>query len=102
MASNNTNFLGIAIDTENGSKNPKINKALNASFDLLDILKFVEVTKFKLNTTMFDYFWQVVVGNTRVHLSPRILEWFGYEGDIREQKKHLLKCLEEMRLNTSN
>ncbi|ADO00369.1 hypothetical protein WIV_gp026 [Wiseana iridescent virus] len=94
MTSNNTNFLGIVIDTENGSNNPKINKALNASFDLLDIMKFVEVTKFKLNTTMFDYFWQVVVGNRRVHLSPMVLTWFGYEGEIKEQKKAFIKMLQ--------
>jgi hypothetical protein len=65
-----TNFLGVVIDTENESSNPKIRKALDKSFQLLDIMKFIEVTKFKLNMTMFDYFWQVVVGNTRVHLSP--------------------------------
>jgi hypothetical protein len=57
-----TNFLGVIIDTENGSNNPKINKALNRSYKLLDIMEFVKVTKFKLNMTMFDYFWQVVVG----------------------------------------
>ena len=89
-----TNFLGVTIDTENGSTNPKINKALNASFDLLNIIKFVEITKFKLNTIMFDYFWQVVVGNHRVHLSPMVLEWFGYEGEIKEQKKAFIKMLQ--------
>lgn len=41
------NFLGVAIDTENGSNNPKIRKALNASFNLLDITQFIKVTKFK-------------------------------------------------------
>jgi hypothetical protein len=51
-----TKFLGVTIDTENGPTNPKIQKALNKSYDLLDIMKFIEVTKFKLNTTMFDYF----------------------------------------------
>ncbi|CCV02182.1 hypothetical protein IIV25_164R [Invertebrate iridovirus 25] len=87
------NFLGVDIDTENGSSNPKIRKALNASFNLLDITQFIEVTKFKLNTTMFDYFWQVVVGNTRVHLATRVLEWFGYEGELREQKRLFLRML---------
>jgi DNA invertase Pin-like site-specific DNA recombinase len=88
-----TDFLGIKIDTENGSSNPKIRKALDKSFQLLDIMKFIEVTKFKLNMTMFDYFWQVVVGNRWVHLSPPVLDWFGYEGDIREQKKAFIKML---------
>ena len=67
---NNINFLGVKIDTENGSSNPKIRKALDKSFQLLDIMKFIEVTKFKLNMTMFDYFWQVVVGKvTGLHLN---------------------------------
>ena len=59
------NFLGVTIDTENGSSDPRVNKALNKSFHLLDIIEFIKVTKFKLNMTMFDYFWQVVVGNHR-------------------------------------
>jgi hypothetical protein len=44
-----TNFLGVTIDTENGSSNPKIRKALDKSFKLLDIMEFIKVTKFKLN-----------------------------------------------------
>jgi hypothetical protein len=58
-----TTFLGITIDTENGSSDPRIKKALNKSLDLLDITEFIKVTKIKLNMAMFDYFWQVVVGN---------------------------------------
>jgi hypothetical protein len=77
-APSTTSFLGVVIDTENGSSNPKIRKALDKSFILLDIMKFIEVTKFKLNMTMFDYFWQVVVGNQYVHLSSLVLDWFGY------------------------
>ena len=88
------NFLGVKIDTENGSNNPKIRKALDKSFQLLDIMKFIEVTKFKLNMTMFDYFWQVVVGNRRVHLAPTVLQWFGYEGEIKEQRKNFIKMLQ--------
>lgn len=59
----NTTFLGVNIDTINGPFDFKIKKALKQSASLLDIMKFIEVTKFKLNMTMFDYFWQVVVGN---------------------------------------
>ncbi|CCV02013.1 hypothetical protein IIV22A_169R [Invertebrate iridescent virus 22] len=88
-----TNFLGVTIDPENGSKNPKICKALETSFKLLDITQFIEVTKFKLNMVMFDYFWQVVVGNQYVHLVTLVFEWFGYEGEIREQKRNFIKML---------
>jgi hypothetical protein len=51
--------LGVVIDTENGPSNPKIKKALQRSFKLLDILEFINVTEFELNMVMFDYFWQV-------------------------------------------
>ncbi|CCV02042.1 hypothetical protein IIV25_024L [Invertebrate iridovirus 25] len=81
-----TNFLGIAIDTENGSNNPKINKALTCSTKLLDITQFIKVTKFKLNMVMFDYFWQVMVCNRAPHVGGAVLKWFGYEGDSSKQK----------------
>ncbi|CCV01780.1 hypothetical protein IIV22_103R [Invertebrate iridescent virus 22] len=93
MTSSTTNFLGITIDTENGSTNPKVRKALDTSFKLLDITQFIEVTKFKLNMVMFDYFWQVVVGNQCLHVSTLILNWFGYEGDYRKQKESFIKIL---------
>lgn len=59
----NTTFLGVSIDTINGPYDFKIKKALKCSASLLDITQFIQITKFKLNMTMFDYFWQVVVGN---------------------------------------
>jgi hypothetical protein len=93
IAPTTTSFLGVTIDAENGSSDPRIKKALNKSFKLLDIMEFIKVTKFKLNMAMFDYFWQVVVGNRRGHLSPTVLEWFGYEGEMKEQKKAFLKML---------
>jgi DNA-binding Lrp family transcriptional regulator len=88
-----TSFLGVVIDTENGSSNPKINKALGESFHLLDIMKFIEVTKFKLNMTMFDYFWQAVAGNTHSLITMRVFKWFGYEGEYYTQKQSFKKML---------
>jgi hypothetical protein len=95
-SSSTTSFLGVVIDIENGTSNPKIRKALDKSFSLLDIMKFIEVTKFKLNMTMFDYFWQVVVGgshNTGTLVGTRVLEWFGYEGEYKKQKQNFKKML---------
>jgi hypothetical protein len=66
---------------------------LDKSFHLLDILEFVKVTEFELNMVMFDYFWQIVVGNTRSHLTTRVLQWFGYEGDFRIQKQNFVRML---------
>ncbi|ADO00389.1 hypothetical protein WIV_gp046 [Wiseana iridescent virus] len=93
MSSSSTNFLGITINTENGTSNSKIRKALDASFKLLDIMEFVKITKFKLNMVMFDYFWQVVVGNQCSMVTTPILEWFGYEGDFRIQRQNFKRML---------
>lgn len=54
MSIQQTNFLGITIDTENGSSNPKINKALNKSLDLLDIMQFIKVLQC---LTIFGKLW---------------------------------------------
>ena len=58
-------WLGVVIDTENGSTNHKIKKALDKSYKLLDIMEFIQVTKFELNMVMFNYFWQVMIGKCR-------------------------------------
>jgi len=42
---------------------------------------------------MFDYFWQVVVGNTPGHLTRSVLEWFGYDGEFTEQKRQFIRML---------
>jgi MSV199 domain/Protein of unknown function (DUF3627) len=88
-----TSFLGVTIDVENGSSDPRIKKALDKSFKLLDIMEFIKVTKFKLNMAMFDYFWQVVVGNTSISVNTRILEWFGYDGGFKLQRQNFKKML---------
>ena len=88
-----TTFLGIKIDTINGPSDPRIVKALDQGYQLLDILKFIEVVDFKLNMVMFDYFWQVVVGNTPSLIGRSVLEWFGYEGEYFNQKKCFHTCI---------
>jgi hypothetical protein len=60
-------WLGVIINTENGPTNHKIKKALDKSYKLLDIMEFIQVTKFELNMVMFNYFWQVMIGNTRTY-----------------------------------
>lgn len=61
--STTTSFMGVVIN-EKGSTNPMIIKALAYPGSLpIDIVKFVEITEFKLNMVMFDYFWQVMVGD---------------------------------------
>jgi hypothetical protein len=88
-----TSFMGVSIN-DDGPQNLIILKALaHPSPTVLGIDKFIEVTDFKLNMIMFDYFWQVMVGNTRAHLGRRVLEWFGYEGDDKTQKRKFIEML---------
>jgi hypothetical protein len=85
-------FMGVGF-SDNGPSDPRINKALEKTYALLDIMEFIKVTKFELNEVMFDYFWQVMVGNTPIHLGRRVLEWFGYEGEIFSQKQKFVSML---------
>jgi hypothetical protein len=87
-----TLLMGVTLSKE-GPTDPRITKALNSSGSLLDIFKFVEVTEFELNKVMFDYFWQVMIGNTGRHLGTSVLEWFGYEGCYKKQKENFIKML---------
>jgi hypothetical protein len=41
-----------------------------------------KIKKWEINMTMFDYFWQVVVGNHASPLTSMTFDWFGYEGEI--------------------
>jgi len=89
----NTTFMGVTINPK-GPENLMVLKALaHPSPTVLGIIEFVEVTEFKLNMVMFDYFWQVMVGNTPTHLSRRALEWFGYEGEYSKQRQNFLSML---------
>jgi hypothetical protein len=88
-----TSFMGITIDPK-GPENVMVLKALaHPSPTILGIVEFVEVTDFKLNMIMFDYFWQVMVGNTGSAITTSVLEWFGYEGDFKIQKQNFIRML---------
>jgi hypothetical protein len=90
---NQKNFMGVVINPK-GPTNPIVLKALAyPSSTIIGIAKFVEVTDFKLNMVMFDYFWQVVVGSTSSAITTRVLEWFGYEGDFKIQKQNFIRML---------
>ncbi|ADO00397.1 hypothetical protein WIV_gp054 [Wiseana iridescent virus] len=89
----NTTFLGVNIDTINGPFDFKIKKALKRSLKLLNVVEFIKVTKFNLNLVMFDYFWQVVVGNRSTLVGRPVLEWFGYEGEYFKQRQNFKKML---------
>ena len=68
-------------------------KALNSSSKLLDIFKFIEITNFEINPIMTNWFWQIMVNNHCAHVGTVVLEWFGYEGDLRTQKRKFIDML---------
>jgi hypothetical protein len=70
--------MGISIN-ERGPSDPRIKKALDRSAKLLDIMEFIKVTRFELNEVMFDYFWQIMIGNHSHHLGAMVFGWFGYQ-----------------------
>lgn len=78
--------------------NPLIQKALNESVSLLNIFKFIEITEFELDPIMTNWFWQIMVNNHSSHLTRVILEWFGYEGEEREQKRQFIRMLKRNKI----
>ncbi|CCV02164.1 hypothetical protein IIV25_146L [Invertebrate iridovirus 25] len=42
---------------------------------------------------MFDYFWQVMIGNRCSLITTPVLEWFGYEGEFRIQRQNFKRML---------
>jgi hypothetical protein len=53
-------FLGLEV-MENGPENDLILRALGASTKYLNIKQFMDVTNFKRDPIMTDYFWQAMV-----------------------------------------
>ncbi len=39
---------------------------------------------------MTNWFWQIMVNNHCAHVGTVVLEWFGYEGDLRTQKRKFI------------
>jgi hypothetical protein len=56
-------------------------------------MEFIQETKFKLNMVMFNYFWQVMIGKCPVHLHRTVLQWFGYEGELTDQRQNFIRML---------
>ena len=71
----------------------KVTTALAHSFVKLSIQEFIEVSGFKIDTMMLNYFWQVMTKRQWVHMHPLVLEFLGYEGSIIDQRKNFTRYL---------
>jgi len=45
-----------------------------------NIFKFKEVTEFRIDLLIMNWFWQIMINNQSSHLTRVVLECFGYEG----------------------
>lgn len=57
-----------------------IKNDLNYSSSLLDIHKFIEISKFDIDPFLIDKFWFNLNNNTPIFINKDILNWMGYEG----------------------
>ena len=84
-----TTFMGCGEAVADG----KVTTALAHSFVKLSIQEFIEVSGFKIDTMMLNYFWQVMTKRQWVHMHPLVLEFLGYEGSIIDQRKNFTRYL---------
>jgi MSV199 domain/Protein of unknown function (DUF3627) len=84
-----TTFMGCGEAVADG----KVTTALAHSFVKLSIQEFIEVSGFKIDTMMLNYFWQMMTKRRWVHMHPSVLEFLGYEGSIIDQRKNFTRYL---------
>ncbi|CCV02403.1 hypothetical protein IIV31_031L [Armadillidium vulgare iridescent virus] len=78
-----------------------LNKALDFSLIIVDIIKFVEITNFDIDPFMIEKFWHSINDNSPLYISREILEWMGYTGDFGEQRKAFKKLLRRKNIEFS-
>lgn len=70
-----------------------LKRALDYSLTIIDIIKFVEVTKFDIDPFMIEKFWHSINDDSPLYICRDILGWMGYTGDFGEQRKAFKKLL---------
>jgi|SRR5579864_1213775 len=84
-----TTFMGCGEAVADG----KVTTALAHSFVKLSIQEFIEVSGFKIDTMMLNYFWQVMTKRQCPLIGALVLEFLGYEGDDRKRKEKFIAFL---------
>ncbi|KAF7670542.1 hypothetical protein TCON_2822, partial [Astathelohania contejeani] len=76
-----------------------LQKALDYSLTIIDIIKFVEITNFDIDPFMIDKFWHTMYDNSSLYISRDILKWMGYAGEFGEQRKAFKKLLKRKNIH---
>jgi hypothetical protein len=71
----------------------RVTRALSQSFVKLSIQEFIEVSGFKIDAIMLNYFWQVMTKRRGVLLHTTVLEFLGYEGEEKYQRQNFTRYL---------
>jgi MSV199 domain/Protein of unknown function (DUF3627) len=88
-----TVFMGV--DCDGAIQSGTIARALVASPDRkLNVQEYVDSSGFNIDGLMFNEFWQVIAKRRRSHMGPSLLEWLGYEGDGKTQKRKFKEFLD--------
>lgn len=76
-----------------------LQKALDYSLMIMDIIKFVEVTNFDIDPFMIEKFWHSIKDDSPVYISREILIWMGYSGEFYTQRLSFKKLLKRKEIN---
>ncbi len=61
---------------------------------LQDILEYIRITNFQIDTFMLDKFWQCVSESSSASISGAVLNWLGYENKHEhDSKSHFIELL---------
>lgn len=73
-----------------------ISAAIQASYEMLTIKKFIEVTEFKLNDILpFDLLWNSFHQDIPIYITDDLIKRFGYRGELYKQKENLMKLIKK-------
>lgn len=83
---------------QDGKQNEEkvIYDAIQASYEMLTIKQFIEVTEFRLDDILpFDLMWNSFHYNIPVYVTDDLIEVFGYKGELFKQKENIIKLVKK-------
>jgi hypothetical protein len=89
--SNYQHIIDIVKAKESGFSD-MIDEALKYPY-MLPIAEFIVKTKFNIDTFVVDRFWHNLKSNVPIYLDHVMLNWCGFQGELKTQKLGLTKVL---------